>query len=182
MRDCKWVARPLAMTLVAILSGCAAPPPVERAARFQPTDIKGFMLDSLGRPNEQGAHLYTAAFNDVNSYQLYQPMRELQAFCSAKGASFRAEGGNNANAILGTPLPRVTSINGIEERLTDRKRLLATYQAAVAKGAFGRYACVTQDQRTLWWASVTPGSFTPEDPNNLLNTNKLQLIVETRIN
>jgi hypothetical protein len=165
------------------LSACAFPTVAERAAKYSATDVSAFVTERITYRNTvDGVPMTLAFFNEADASQLYGPMRDLKTFCTTKGAEFQVISYNGSDAVARSPLPSPSSINSFEERLRDRQKLLIAYQRAISNGAFGNYKCVGSDKQALWWASIEPGAFIPEAPNNMLSTNKIQLLIRTRTN
>lgn len=173
----------LAIAAAAIsLVGCTLPPIAERAAKYTPQQIEDFVLREIAfghQNNGQAEVMYR--FNALSTSQLFIPRDKLQLFCTQKGGAFKIEAVNKVNPILGTRLPPPNAQTSAEERVRGRQKLLAAFEKANQDGAFGRYLCTGVDGNLQWTVWNTPGAFEPEDPNNMLVTNGVQMLMRTQL-
>lgn len=165
------------------LASCVVPPLAERAAKYSPQQVDQFVLNEIAFGHQSnGQPDVMARFNALSTSRLLIPRDKLSLFCTQKGGSFKVEAVNKINPIAGTRVPPPNAQNSGEERTCGRQRLLAAFEQANQDGAFGRYLCShAADGRLLWTVWVTPGVFEPEDPNNMLVTNGVQMLMRTQL-
>ncbi len=169
-------------TAALVVAGCIAPIG-ERAAKYSAQQVDQFVLNEIAFGHQaNGQAAVMSRFNALSTSQLFIPRDKLKLFCMQKGGSFKIEAVNKINPIAGTRVPPPNAQNSAEERVRGRQKLLAAFEQANQDGAFGRYLCTNEADGNLQWTVwVAPGAFEPEDPNNMLITNGIQMLLRTQV-